>query len=55
MMSCSFVTAAQAESYFEHTKEYYTKNQTNHDKWHGTLAEAYGLKGELSKEEFNKV
>ena len=27
MMSCNFVTAAQAESYFEHTKDYYTKNQ----------------------------
>lgn len=55
MMSCSFVTAAQAESYFEHTKDYYTKNQTNFDRWHGTLAEAYGLKGELSKEQFDEV
>lgn len=55
MMSCSFMTAAQAESYFEHTKEYYTKNQTNFDRWHGTLAEAYGLHGELSKEQFDKV
>ena len=55
MMSCSFVTAAQAESYFEHTNEYYTKNQTNFDRWHGTLAEAYGLHGELSKEQFDKV
>lgn len=55
MMSCNFVTAAQAESYFEHTKDYYTKNQTNFDRWHGTLAEAYGLKGELSKEQFDEV
>ncbi len=55
MMSCNFVTAAQAESYFEHTAEYYTKNQTNYDRWHGTLAEAYGLKGELSKEQFDEV
>lgn len=55
MMSCSFVTAAQAENYFEHTKDYYTKNQTNYDRWHGTLAEAYGLKGELSKEQFDEV
>ena len=55
MMSCSFVTAAQAENYFEHTKDYYTKNQTNYDRWHGTLAAAYGLKGELSKEQFDQV
>ena len=55
MMSCSFVTAAQAENYFGHTKDYYTKNQTNYDRWHGTLAAAYGLKGELSKEQFDQV
>jgi len=55
MMSCSYVTAAQAESYFEHTKDYYTKNQTNFDRWHGTLAEAYGLHGEMSKEQFDEV
>ena len=55
MMSCSYVNSAQAESYFEHTKEYYTKNQTNYDRWHGTLAESYGLKGELSKEQFDEV
>lgn len=55
MMSCSFVTAAQAGSYFEHTKDYYTKNQTNFDRWHGTLAAAYGLKGEMSKEQFDEV
>lgn len=55
MMSCHFMTAAKAESYFEHTKDYYTKNQTNYDRWHGTLAEAYGLTGELSKEQFDQV
>ena len=55
MMSCSFVTAAQAVSYFEHAKEYYTKNMTNYDRWHGALAEAYGLRGELSKEQFDQV
>ena len=55
MMSCNFVTSEQAESYFDHTKDYYTKNQTNYDRWHGTLAEAYGLNGELSKEQFDRV
>ena len=55
MLSCSFVTAGQAEKYFEHTQDYYTKNMTNYDKWHGTLAEAYGLKGELSKEQFDEL
>lgn len=55
MMSCNFVTAEQAGNYFEHTKDYYTKNQTNYDRWHGTLAAAYGLKGELSKEQFDQV
>ena len=55
MLSCSFVTAEQAEKYFEHTQDYYTKNMTNYDRWHGTLAKAYGLEGELSKEQFDEV
>lgn len=53
MMSCSFVTAEQAEDYFKHNKDYYTKNQTNYDRWHGSLAKTFGLKGELSKEQFD--
>ena len=55
MMSCSFVNAEQASKYFEHTTEYYTKNMTNYDRWHGSLAQAYGLDGELSKEQFDEV
>jgi len=55
MMTCSFVSREQAEKYFEHTRDYYTKNQTNNDRWHGVLAEAYGLEGELSKEQFDEV
>lgn len=53
MMSCNFVTAEQAETYFKHGKDYYTKNQTNYDRWHGSLAKTYGLTGELSKEQFD--
>ena len=53
MMSCSFVTAGQAEDYFKHNKDYYTKNNTNYDRWHGTLAKTYGLTDELSKEQFD--
>lgn len=55
MMTSNFVTAKQAEKYFEHTRDYYTKNRTNYDRWHGALAEAYGLEGELSKEQFDVV
>ena len=55
MMSSRFTTSAKAESYFERTKDYYTKNQTNYDRWHGILAEAYGLTGELSKEQFDQM
>ena len=55
MMSCKFVTAQQAENYFEHARDYYTKNRTNYDRWHGSLAAAYGLEGELSKEQFDIV
>lgn len=54
-MSCSFLSAGQAGTYFEHEKDYYTKNLTNYDKWHGTLAETLGLEGEVSKEQFNKL
>ena len=53
MMSCSFVTAGQAEDYFKHNKDYYTKNNTNYDRWHGSLAKTYGLSDELSKEQFD--
>ena len=55
MMSCSALTPAQAESYFEKEAEYYTKNMTNYDRWHGTLAETIGLKGECSKEQLDNM
>lgn len=53
MMSCHSITAGQAQSYFEHTTDYYTKNQTNYDRWHGNLAKTMGLSSELSKETFD--
>ncbi len=55
MMSCASLTPAQAEKYFEHESEYYTKNITNFDRWHGTLAESMGLSGECSKEQFDEI
>ncbi len=55
MMSCASLTPAQAEKYFEHESEYYTKNLSNFDRWHGNLSETLGLKGECSKEQFDEV
>ena len=55
MMSCSFLSSGQAGTYFQHEKDYYTKNLTNYDKWHGTLAETLGLENEVSKEQFDKM
>ena len=58
MLSCAFVTAEQAQEYFDRSTDYYTKNETDYDRWHGTLAETLGLKGklsELSKTQFDKI
>lgn len=55
MMSCKTINAEQAEEYFDHPQDYYTKNITNFDRWHGSLAGALGLTRELSKEQFDKV
>lgn len=55
MMSCSSLAKGQAERYFEHDMEYYTKNMTNYDRWHGTLAATIGLQGECSKEQFDAL
>ena len=54
MMSCHFVNVEMAKKYFEHTNDYYTKNMTNYDRWHGILAEVRGLTGELSKKQFDQ-
>ena len=55
MMTAHAISAATAGEYFEHSKDYYTKQQTCHDKWHGSLAESMGGKGELSKEQFDRL
>lgn len=55
MMTAHAISAAAASEYFEHTKGYYTKQQTCHDKWHGSLAESMGGRGELSKEQFDHL
>ena len=53
MMSGTPISYEKAINYFERSKEYYTKNLTNDDKWHGKLGKRLGLKGELSKEQFD--
>ena len=53
MLSCAKLTAAQAGSYFEKEKDYYTKHQSNYDRWHGALGKARGFEGEVSKEQFD--
>ena len=58
MLSCAFVTAEQAQTYFERSTNYYTKNMADYDRWHGTLAETLGLNGkfsELSKTQFDML
>ncbi len=55
MLFCQSMTAGGAGKYFEHAKEYYTKNQSNYDRWHGRLAEKYGLQGEVSEEQFKEL
>ncbi len=55
MMTAHAISAATAGEYFEHSKDYYTKQQTCHDKWHGSLAESIGGNGELSKEQFDHL
>ena len=55
MMSCSSLSAGQAREYFEHTTDYYTKNMTNLDRWHGTYAKSQGLEGPLVKDVFDRV
>ena len=52
-MSGTPISYEQAMSYFERSGEYYTKNLTNYDKWHGKLGKKLGLEGELSKEQFD--
>ena len=52
-MSGTPISYEQAINYFERSKEYYTKNLTNYDKWHGKLGKKLGLMGELSKEQFD--
>ena len=53
MMSGTPISYEQAINYFERSKEYYTKNLTNYDKWHGKLGKRLGVVGELSKEQFD--
>ena len=55
MLTTAKLNAEQAKSYFEHGRDYYTKNQSNHDRWHGSLASTYGLIGEVSKEAFDML
>lgn len=52
MVSGGVLGVGQAGSYFEHDRDYYTKNMTNRDRWHGNLAKSIGLEGELSEEQF---
>lgn len=55
MMNVSKINAEQAGTYFEKAQEYYTKHMTSYDRWQGTLAKTLGLKGELTKEQFDKL
>ncbi len=55
MLTCKSLNFEQAQTYFEKTAEYYTKNMTNYDRWHGNLAAALGMTGECSKEQFDEV
>ncbi len=55
MLSCSKISFNQANTYFDHAEEYYTKNLSCYDRWHGLCAKSNGLKGDLSPEEFKCV
>jgi conjugative relaxase-like TrwC/TraI family protein len=55
MMTCKIVGAGKAKDYFEHEMDYYTKNLSCLDRWHGVLAESRELKGDLSKEQFDYI
>lgn len=55
MLTCTNINAGQAKSYYEPELSYYTKNQTNYDRWHGVLAKQYGLVGECSKTQLDNM
>ena len=52
MSGKAHVTGSLALDYFNHEKGYYTEHLTNQDRWHGALAKAMGLEGEVSLEQF---
>lgn len=54
-MTGKIVGIVSAKDYFEHDENYYIKNQTNYDKWHGSLAKTIGSDGEVSKEQFDNL
>ena len=55
MLNVTKINAQQASSYFEKSQDYYTKHMTSYDRWQGALAKTLGLKGELTKEAFDKL
>lgn len=51
MLSCHAIGAGMSPDYFA-KDGYYTRTNTEHDRWEGTLAKAMGLEGQVTKEQF---
>ena len=54
MLSCSTISSKMPIDYFA-KDGYYTRDNTAHDRWEGTLAKAMGLEGQVTKEQFDAV
>ena len=53
-MSCKTISSKMPTDYFA-KDGYYSKTNTEHDRWGGILAEAIGLKGQVTKEQFEAL
>jgi len=54
MLSCHAIGAGMSPDYFA-KDGYYTRTNTEHDRWEGTLAKAMELEGQVTKEQFEAM
>ena len=54
MLNCKPINGGMSPEYYA-KDGYYTRTNTEHDRWEGTLAKAMGLEGQVTKEQFEAL
>lgn len=54
MLNCQPISGGMSPDYYA-KDGYYTRTQTEHDRWEGTLAKAMGLEGQVTKEQYEAL